>query len=236
MRRLILLLAVAIALPGYAAKPVSHLVAPPPGATLPVTLLSTLDSRNLTAGRPVIARLSQRVPVTANSYLPPKVEIIGSIVDPRPSSFGILFTQLRWKGETVPVHVRLVAAASVNNLFQASMPVGGTDRGTSSPADWTTRQVGGDEIYRSAGYGKVYNQFSEPVGHADLNGVYQTPAAPGDVPHAMGPFSTTATGLHGFTNFSLVSLGGADKPVSLSTTGPKWKLPSGTALLLEAVR
>lgn len=236
MQRLVLFLIVSIALPGYAAKQVSHLVAPPPGATLPVILVRTLDSQNLTPGQPIIARFSQPVPVSPDRYLPAKVEIVGSIVNPRPSSFGILFTELRWKGQTVPVHLRLVAAASSNHVFQTKLPVGGTDRGTATPADWTTRQVGGDEIYRSAGYGAVYNQFSEPVGRADLNGVYQTPAEPGNLPRAMGPFSTTATGLHGLPSFSLVSSGESGKPITLAASGSKWKLASGTALLLEVAR
>jgi hypothetical protein len=39
MRRLALLLALSVALPIYAARQASHLVAPPPGATLPIVLV-----------------------------------------------------------------------------------------------------------------------------------------------------------------------------------------------------
>lgn len=235
MRCLILFLALSVVLPGYASKQVNHLVAPPPGATLPVIVLRTLKSEDLTVGQPIVARLSQPVPVSADHYLPAKVEIVGNVVSAGASSIAILFTRLRWKGQTVPVHVRLVAAASSNNVFQSTLPVGGTDRGTATQADWTTRQVGGDEVYRSAGYGSVYNRFSEPVGHADLNGVYQSPQEKGELPRAMGPFSTSATGLHGLPDFSIVSPGERGKPIILALSRPKWKLATGDALLLEVV-
>jgi hypothetical protein len=235
MRYLILFLAMSVPLPDYAAKQVNQLVAPPPGATLPVIVIHTVDSRNLTVGQPILARFSQPVPVGADRELPAKVEILGNIVSIEASSIGILFTELRWRGQTVPVNVRLVAAASSYDVFHSSLPLGGTDRGTADPADWTTRQIGGDEVYRSAGYGGVYNRFSEPVGHADLNGVYENPAAKDGLPRAMGPFSTTAIGLHGLPGFSIVSPGASGKPIVMAASHPEWKLVSGDALLLEVI-
>ena len=77
--------------------------------------------------------------------------------------------------KTVPVQVGARVCGFAPYVFESSMPVGMIDRGTSDPADWTTRQIGGDEVYRSAGSGKVYDQYSEPVGHADLQGVYADP-------------------------------------------------------------
>lgn len=236
MRSLALLFAVALALPVHAARQTARLVAPSPGATLPVTLTRTLNPEHLAPGQPVIARFFQRVPVSPGVYLPSKTEIIGQVVSSDPSSLSIRFDQLRWKGETVPVHVKLLAAASYMNVSATQMPVGGApDRGTSSPADWTTRQVGGDEVYRSAGAGGVYDRYSQPVGHADLTGVY-APPLPGDgQPRSMGPFSTTATGLHGLTGFTLLSAGGPDTPITLKVDNPKAKFVSGGALLLEVV-
>lgn len=208
----------------------------PPGATLPIVLVKTIRAQNMTAGRLVTARLFQRVPVSSGTFLPDKVEIVGHIVGSSPFSLSILFTELRWKNQTVPIHVRLVAAASSNNVYQTTIPLGATDRGTSDPADWTTRQVGGDEVYRSAGSGRVYDQYSQPVGHADLYGVYAEPTSVGELPRAMGPFSTTTTGLHGLPNFSIVSPGGVDAPITFGASKPKWQIVSGAALLLEVVR
>jgi hypothetical protein len=164
-----------------------------------------------------------------------KVEVVGRIVRSDPSSLSILFTQLRWKGQTVPIHLQLVCAASSRNVFQSTLPVGGTDRGTANPQDWATRQVGGDEVYRSAGWGKVYDQYSQPVGYADLQGVYQELSSPGELPRAMGPFSTTATGLHGLPGISIISPGGAATPITFGVSKPKWEIASGSALLLQVV-
>jgi hypothetical protein len=235
MRYLTLLLTLGFAVPIYASKPASHLVAPSPGTTLPITLNKTVKPTHLVVGRPIIARFIQRVPLSTVSYLPPKVEVVGHVVSSNSSSISILFTQLRWKDETVPIHLQLVSAASPYDVFEASMPLGATDRGTSDPANWTTRQIGGDEVYRSSGWGKVYDQYSQPVGYADLNGVYQDPSSAGEPPRAMGPFSTTATGLHGLTGFSIVSAGDAGVPITLSVSKPKWQIASGTALLLKVV-
>lgn len=236
MRCLTLLLILSVALPIYAARQASRLVAPPPGATLPISLAKTMKAQKLTVGQLVTARLFQRVPLRDGTYLPGKVDIVGHIVSSGPSSLSILFTQLRWKGQTVPIHVRLVAAASAHNVYQTTLPVGGTDRGTSNPADWTTRQVGGDEVYLSAGSGRVYDQYSQPVGYADFDGVYADPASAGELPRAMGPFSTTVTGLHGLPGFSIISPGDGETPITFGVSKPKWQIASGDALLLEVVR
>jgi hypothetical protein len=235
MRYLALLFTLGATMPIYAAKQVSRLVAPPPGATLPISIVNTIKSNNLKTGQIVTARFFQRVPVTAVSYLPGNVELIGHVVSSTPPSLGILFTQLRWKHQVVPIHVRLVAAASSYNVLQTRMPLGASEEGTGTPADWTTRQVGGDEVYLSAGSGEVYDLYSQPVGYANVTGVYQDPSSPGGEPRAMGPFSTTATGLHGLSGFSIVSQGDADTPITLGVSKPKWQIASGAALLLEVV-
>jgi hypothetical protein len=239
MRWLAFSLLLGLAVPAHvarAAKPVTGLMSPQPGATLPIRLVKTLNSQSLTAGQPIVARFFQRVPVSAGSYLPSKVEVAGHVVQVGASSLSILFTELRWKGQTVPVHVHLVAAASLDDVFDTRMPLAAADRGNANPADWTTRQVGGDEVYRSAGAGKVYDKYSQPVGFADLNGVYQDPSSPGELPRAMGPFSTTATGLHGLPDFSIISPGDANSPIIFGVIKPRWKIAAGGALLLEVVR
>ena len=235
MKHLTLLVTLLSAIPIYASKPASRLVAPAPGTTLPITLMKTAKPMHLVVGQPIRARFIQRVPLSPTSYLPSKVEVVGKVVSSNSSSISILFTQLRWKDEIVPIHLQLVSAASPYAVFQAGMPVGGTDRGTSSPADYTTRQIGGDEVYRSGGSGKVYDEYSQPVGFADLNGVYQDPSSAGEPARAMGPFSTTAAGLYGLESFSIVSPGGAGVPITFSVSKPNWQIASGTALLLKVV-
>ena len=149
---------------------------------------------------------------------------------------SILFTELRWKGEAIPIRVKLLAAASSQDTFDTKLPLGGTDRGTSDSADWTTRQIGGDEVYLSAGRGKVYNRVSEPVGRADFSGVYADPSPSYALPRAVGPFSTTATGLHGLPDFSIKSDGADGGPFTLEASKPRWKIDGGGALLLEVLK
>ncbi len=236
MHRVTLLLGILLTLPMYAARQMATLVAPQDGATLPVTLAKSIKVEHLSAGRLVVARLSQRVPLDNDRYLPAGVEVVGQVVSATPSSLSILFIELRWKTQTVPIRVRLVAAASFQKVFQAGLPVGGTDRGTSDPADYTTRQVGGDEVYLSAGSGRVYDLYSQPVGYADLHGVYAKPRSAGEPPRAMGPFSTTATGLHGLREFAIISPGDASSPITFVVNNPKGIIGQGGALLLEVVR
>ncbi|MGC1295561.1 MAG: hypothetical protein WA869_10995 [Alloacidobacterium sp.] len=236
MRCLIAFLVLSVVLPVRSASVTKELAPPPPGATLPVVINRTLKPQNLQPGQPITAELVQTVPVSNQVNLPKGTKLDGHLVSVSSSSVSIFFDQLRWKGRTLPVHVSLIAAAAPNDVYDTRLPLGGTDRGTSSPADWTTRQIGGDEVYLSAGAGKVYDQYSQPVGFADFSGVYASPSAPGELPRAVGPFSTTATGLHGFRELSIVSQGDANAPITLAASKPDWEIGNGTAMLLEVVR
>jgi hypothetical protein len=235
MRCLIAFLALSVALPVYAAPAAKELASPPPGATLPVVLNKTLKPGSLQPGQPVTAELWQTVPVSNQINLPKGTKLDGHVVSVSNSSVSIFFDQLRWKDRTLPVRVRLIAAAAPNNVYDTRLPLGATDRGTSNPGNWTTRQIGGDEVYLSAGSGKVYDQYSQPVGFADFSGVYASPSSPGGLPRAVGPFSTTVTGLHGFREFSIVSSGDANTPITLAASKPDWQIGNGSALLLEVV-
>jgi hypothetical protein len=234
MRYLMLAAALFLAMPLHALRQKPEFTPPPAGQTIPISLRKALHCDRAGGGQQVSADLMQRVPLSATSYLPRQVTVVGKVVACDSSSISILLTDLRWKGRSLPIHLQLIAAASLNSVLESTMPLGATDRGTADPASWTTRQIGGDEVYRSAGSGKVYNQYSEPVGFADLHGVYQDPPA-GELPRAMGPFSTTVKGLHGLTGFTIVSPGGANAPVVLKTSLTKWQIAGGSALLMKVV-
>lgn len=234
MRCLLAIVLLCVAAPVYG-RITKELAAPPEGATLPVILNRTLKPHTLKAGDPVTVQLVQTVPVSAQVSLPAGTKLDGHVVSVNDASISLLFDQLRWKGRTLPIHVRLVAAAAPFNVYQTRLPLGATDRSTSNPGDWTTRQIGGDEVYLSGGAGKVYNQYSEPVGYADRVGVYADPAAPGALPRAIGPFSTTARGLHGFPALSIVSEGSMNAPITLAANKLKWQIGYGSAFLLEVV-
>ena len=240
MRTLIAILVLCIVAPVYSQafriSRTKDLVAPPVGATLPVRIDRTLKPHNLQVGQLVTGQLMQTVPVSSQTSLPAGTKLDGRVVSVSDNSISILFDQLRWKDRTLPVRVRLIAAAAPQNVYDTKLPLGPTDRSTSNPNDWTTRQVGGDQVYLSGGSGKVYDRYSQPVGFADFFGVYASPPSPGQPPRAMGPFSTTASGLHGFPALSVVSVGGANAPITLAASRSNWQIGNGSAFLFEVVR
>jgi hypothetical protein len=110
---------------------------------------------------------------------------------------------------------------------------GSTDRFTSNPASWTTRQVGGQLVARSGWIGPVVAVGLHTVGSADYYGVYSLPAETGGVqfPRAIGIFSTTAKGMYGYEDGAkLESSGGA-----ITITNPEGRavIRAGEHLLLE---
>ena len=206
-----------------------------PGSTLPVSLEHGLDAKHVRVGQRISARLSQRVPAADGRYLSAKTRLSGTVTAYDGQSLALRFTNLSLGEQSQPVEVRLIAAAQWLDADHARDPLGATDRGDSSPADWTTMQIGRDEVYRSGGSGTVYDQYSQPVGHADLEGVYAAPAAPGALPRAMGPFSTTSSGLYDLSELRIVSAGGSGQPIVLGVNSTRWQLQTATALLLELV-
>ncbi|HEY1966006.1 MAG TPA: hypothetical protein VGG59_13790 [Acidobacteriaceae bacterium] len=204
----------------------------PEGITLPVLLTRSLDARHVRVGEPVVAELAQRVPLADGGWLPQKAKVIGTVVACDNTSLTLRFDRLRLGEQEEPVDVTLLAAAHWFDVHQSKIPLAAPDRATSNPNDWTTRQIGGDEVYRSGGWGKVYDRYSEPVGHADPNGVYGPPIVVGGPARAMGPFSTTATGVYDLPGIEIGSGGGKGRPIVLRLTSRKWQLHSVTAFLL----
>lgn len=204
----------------------------PKGTTLPVLLQRGLDIRHVRAGEPVIARLAQRVPLANGTYLPQKAKVTGTVVACDGSSLTLRLDRLRLGKQEEPIDVTLRAGAHWLDVYNTELPEAPTDRSTSNPRDWTTKQVGRDEVYRSGGVGTVYDQYSQPVGRADLYGVYGTPAASGGPDRAMGPFSTTSSGMYDLPGIEIASGGGNGKPIVFHLSSRNWQLHSQTALLL----
>jgi hypothetical protein len=208
----------------------------PPGTWLPVRLQTSLDAKHAHVGQLVSTVLAQRVPLDRDHYLPPQARVLGHVVQVSKASLTIQFDQVVLRGQTEPIAVKLIAVAQWTAVEETGDPVGATDRSTSDPSEWTTRQVGGDEVYRSNWYGPVENQYSERVGQAGPHGVYADPRSPDGVPLALGPFSTTAHGLYDLPELTLASPGARHQPIVFGLVGPHWELHRADALLLEVVR
>ena len=205
----------------------------PAGSTLPVRVEHTLDAKHAHPGDVVKAQMIQRVPLGDRRYLPTATELVGSITAVNATQLSITWTELRLHTAGEPVRVKLLAGADSFDVGQTRIPLGGPSFSTS---DWTTEQIGGDEIYGINVPATVYSRYSRPVGHADGTGVYAPPLAPGLPERAMGPFSTMAAGLYDMPELTLVSAGGeGGAPMVFGLVGKAWRLRANSALLLQVV-
>lgn len=209
------------------------------GTTLPVRLTHELKAGAVKPGSTFLATTTQRIPVTLNSFLPPGTEIVGNVVSSQtssspsaPSELTLRFTEIRYKRQTLPIAARTLAIANFVQVMDASVIASGSsDRGNPSPANWTTDQVGGDQVYRSGWVGNVYSSSSHKVGFADYHGVYALPASQNEVPRALGVFSLNSTGLYGFSNTTRLQANGPDTTIIDSTH--RVALRKGDDLLLQ---
>jgi len=219
----------------------------PAGVTLPIRMGRTLRSGEVKPGKVFQVKTTQRVPVSAKEYLKQGATVRGEVVASdagdgtasHRSTLTIRFSQLSYRGQTVPMVIRAVAVANLMAVDDTFLPTtGGADRGNNSPASWTTRQVGGDVVARSGWVGEVVGSGLHTVGHADYYGVYSLPvqvrgADSAMVPRAMGVFSTTAEGLYGYeTGARLESSGGL---ITITSPEKHVVIRAGDDMLLEVV-
>lgn len=230
-----------------ASQGVTKLQSLPAGVTLPVQVGRTLRAGKVKPGTVVQVKTTQRVPVSEDGYLERGATVRGEVVASdagdgtaaHPSILTIRFTQLSYRGMTVPLETRAIAVANLMDVDDTFLPAtGSTDRGNPNQASWTTRQVGGDFVARSGWVGPVVGGGMRTVGRADFYGVYSLPTKlqgsdSAMVPRALGVFSTTAEGLYGYDDGTrLVSSGGL-----ITITNPERRvvIRAGDNLLLEVV-
>jgi hypothetical protein len=217
------------------------------GITLPVAVGRTLRAGKVKPGTVFWLKTTQRVPVSEDTYLNRGAAVRGEVVTSdagdrtaaHPATLTIRFTQLSYKGMTVPLVTRAVAMANLMYVDGTFLPLmGGPDRGNSSEASWTTAQVGGQQVVRSGWIGPVVGSGLKTVGRADYYGVYSLPTplhGPDSmlVPRAMGVFSTTAKGLYGYDEGTqLESSGGL---ITITNPIGRALIRAGDHLLLEVV-
>lgn len=225
-------------------KAVAELRPLPDGVTLPVELDKTLRSGKTRPGTVFTVTTTQRVPVSEEMYLERGATLRGEVVTStagdgtaaHPAVLVIRFTELSYRGQTVPVAARAIAAASRLAVDDTFLPANGmTDRFTSNPSSWTTRQVGGELVVRSGWIGPVVGVGLRAVGSADYYGVYGLPAETDEVrfPRAIGIFSTTARGMYGYEHGAkLESAGGV---TTITSPERHAVIRAGEGLLLEVV-
>ena len=225
---------------------VSELQALPPGITLPVKMERSLRAGKVQVGTPIVMKTTQRVPVSEDTYLKAGTELVGEVVastagrgnGSTPATLSIRFTRLRYGKQSIPLRTKAIAIANFAEVNYAYLPAdGGPDMGIVSEANWTTKQVGGDSVFRTGWVGPVFGVGREKVGRADYYGVYSLPtASPNDgppLPRALGVFSTTAAGLYGFDRAA--ELHSADGTITVTSPRKSVELRNGDNLLLEVI-
>lgn len=216
------------------------------GLYLPVQVGKTLRSGKTQPGSAVVVKTTQRVFVSEDSYLDRDVRVSGEVVTSiagngtaaHPAVLSIRFSSVSYRSKTVPVVTRAIAVANLIAVDDTFLPTQAADRGNSNPANWTTRQVGGDVVCRSGWVGDVVDTATRTVGSADFYGVYSLPVRIGDekdglVPKAMGVFSITAKGMYGYEHGA--TLESARGVMTITSPEKSAVIRNGDNLLLEVL-
>ncbi|HEX7158788.1 MAG TPA: hypothetical protein VF214_07225, partial [Edaphobacter sp.] len=103
------------------------------GITLPVQVGRTLRAGKVKPGTAFVVTTTQRVPVSDDSYLNRGVKLRGEDVTSEagdgtaahPSVLAIRFTQLSYRGKTVPVETKAIAVASFVRVGDTHIPTTG---------------------------------------------------------------------------------------------------------------
>jgi hypothetical protein len=215
----------------------------PAGTALPVMLSSTLNSKDSKPGEKIEGKLMQQVLLPSGGKIKSGSHVTGHVVASAvaPSQITLTFDAIEDQGRTIPLKVSLRALASTENVFQAKTPIDAISTYESSYG-WTTKQVGGDVVFRSRGY------IASPqgkVGRWNGTGTWGKLTPGGDClatdsndqEQALWVFSTTACGAYGLEDLKIVHTGSSAPFGQITLESPKDILirgGSGWFLLVNA--
>lgn len=214
------------------------------GTILPVRLNSTLDSRNR-PGRGFSARVMQDVPGTS---IRAGAKALGRIVSAKPAKDGsgaqltLRFDSVEISQRTIPLSADLRALASMMEVARAQAPLSGPDRGTPA-ASWTTRQIGGEVVYRGGGpVARGLRSVGVPAPNGVLVRAFSPPgsACRGEIDgndrlQAFWVFSSDACGVYGFRDLEIMHAGRKHPAgeIVLTSGQGNFHVASGSGLLLR---
>lgn len=208
----------------------------PSGTLLPLRLDTGLDAAKLHAGQNIRATLMQPIPGTSISR---HAKVLGRVVSVNTGNNARLelrFDAIEDHGQRTAIQTSLRAMASFIEVQEAKIPEDMSSRGL-TPENWTTQQIGGDQVYR--GGGPVTEGLLD-VGKPEAWGVVAvpraqsgTPCRAGDRPQALGVFSADACGLYGLPGVQIDQAGRESGDIVLSGPAEKLNVRAGAALLLH---
>jgi hypothetical protein len=196
----------------------------PAGTAIPVMLNSTLNSKDSKPGETIEGKLMQEVLLPSGAKIKSGSRVTGHVVSVEGtgslSRITVNVDGLQSQGRTIPLNLTLRAMAAAANVFQAKTPIDATSTYESSYG-WTTKQIGGDVVFRGRGY------IASPqgkVGRWNGTGAWGKLMPAGDClatnindqEQALWVFSTTACGIYGFENLKLTH-DGSTAPVGQLT-------------------
>ena len=236
------LLAILLSIPLAAAAQSSI----PPGTILPVSLDGALNSVKVRAGRRVQATVMQNIPGTPVRR---RAKVEGRVVETSgagvlPARLEIVFDAVKVKGRLMPLRLGLRALASPLEVDEAQTPEEEASRGL-PPEMATTRQIGGEEVYRGGGPVAI---GVRTVGWPAPYGILGLPlTGPDDLCRgvvegnrrlqAWWLFSTQACGVYGYTNIRIYHAGRKNPLGTIILTAAKGRvmLYGGSGLLLRVL-
>ncbi len=200
----------------------------PAGTALPVMLNSSLD-RHSKPGAKIEGRLMQEVLLPSNAKIKKGSRVSGHVVSvetaPGASRITVAFDTLQDEKQTIPLRVNLRALAATESVFNAKTPIDAISTYESSYG-WTTKQVGGDVVFRGRGY------IASPqgkVGRYNGDGAWGQLTPAGDClatdtnhdEQALWVFSTTACGTYGLENVKVAHTGDSPPLGQITLESPK---------------
>jgi hypothetical protein len=221
----------------------------PPGTVLPIMSNTTLDSTKSKPGDKFTGRLMQDVVLPSGDRIRAGSRVEGEVVEsasPHGSAMARLvlrFDRLVKGDKRTPIVASLRSLASMNEVFNAQLPVGTFDEYGTSSSDWTTVQVGGAAVYRGDG---TVRSAMEIVGQATDYGAVTAkllpapklgcPATSIDGEQSLWVFSPWACGTYGFDDLTITHHGNSAPVGTIELTAPKSvHVRGGSGWLLRVV-
>jgi hypothetical protein len=226
----------------------------PPGTTLPVRFVRSVDAKRARPGDRVIAKTLQIVFLPGGQRLPKGTVLVGHVVDAQPyhfdpepyahqkgSSISIHFDQIVNGDLTVPVNLSVRALADTFESEWAPRPhyqdetdgagtmilIGGDKF---SPFDKTVRDDSGDVI----AYNRKDGLFARLLPSDDPTSKVRLNCSSTSTEQSVAIFSPDACGLYGFEGVSMPHAGRSGSGTfTLTSRGSSIKLYAGSTALLQ---
>jgi hypothetical protein len=220
----------------------------PPGTVLPVMMQTGIDSAKSKAADRVSGTLKQNVLLPSGETIRAGAKLEGQVVDVSSGSDArvvVRFDRLVADKREYAIQLRLRALASMEEVFDAQLPVGTFDEYGTSISDWTTVQIGGAAVYLGDG---TVRSGMEIIGRAPAYGVVlarlvPTPkrGCPAEVTidareQSLWLFSPWACGTYGFDDLAIGQPSLDTPPDVIVLASPKSvQVRAGSGWLLEVV-